>query len=141
MSKTRVANKRFHCKYILYLAMSLTSCYPRTLLCIRAFSAQSISSQRSRLTYQSRKRGTLESGLLLSTFIHRFLDTFSERELCLYDQLINSSEVDDWSIYYWATGKDEVPPEFDNDVMRKLQEHARNRMREVRNVQPPLFSA
>ena len=104
---------------------------------LKKFSTNSNSQLKSRLIYQSRKRGTLENGLILSTFVNRFLNSFTEKQLRLYDALINS-EADDWSIYYWATGKEEVPPEFDNEIMGLLQEHTRNRMREVRNSQPPL---
>lgn len=75
--------------------------------------------------------------MILSTFVNRFLNSFTEEQLRLYDALINS-EADDWSIYYWATGKEEVPPEFDNEVMGLLQEHTMNRLKEVRNSQPPL---
>ena len=104
---------------------------------LRRFSTNSNSQLKSRLIYQSRKRGTLENGLILSTFVNRFLNSFTEEQLRLYDALINS-EADDWSIYYWATGKEEVPPEFDNEVMGLLQEHTMNRLKEVRNSQPPL---
>ena len=104
---------------------------------LKKFSTNSNSKLKSRLIYQSRKRGTLENGLILSTFVNRFLNSFTEQQLRLYDALINS-EADDWSIYYWATGKEEVPPEFDNEIMGLLQEHTRNSLREVRNSQPPL---
>ena len=106
-------------------------------LTTRRFSTDTRCPLKSRLVYQSRKRGTLESGLILSTFINRFLNSFNERQLCLYDQLINS-EADDWSIYYWATGKEEVPPKFDNEIMKLLREHTKNKMRENRNIQPDL---
>ncbi|KAI6646763.1 Succinate dehydrogenase assembly factor 2, mitochondrial [Oopsacas minuta] len=105
--------------------------------CGRMFSTESLSQLRSRLIYQSRKRGTLENGLILSTFVNRFLNSFTNKQLSLYDQLINS-EADDWSIYYWATGKDNPPRKFDNEIMCLLKEHTNNRLREVRNSQPEL---
>ena len=112
-----------------------TLCHLR--LSIRPLSTDTKCPLRSRLVYQSRKRGTLENGLMLSTFIDRHLNTFNETQLSLYDQLINSP-ADDWSIYYWATGKEATPPEYDNDVMRLLREHTGNRLREIRNYQPEL---
>ena len=42
---------------------------------------------RSRLVYQSRKRGTLESDLLLSTFARDHLEAMSEAELNEYDKV------------------------------------------------------
>lgn len=42
---------------------------------------------RARLVYQSRKRGTLESDLLLSTFANDHLMTMSEAELKEYDKV------------------------------------------------------
>jgi succinate dehydrogenase assembly factor 2 len=42
---------------------------------------------RARLVYQSRKRGTLESDLLLSTFARDFLPDMSEAELREYDKV------------------------------------------------------
>ena len=42
---------------------------------------------RARLVYQSRKRGTLESDLLLSTFARDFLPTMSVEEMQEYDKV------------------------------------------------------
>jgi hypothetical protein len=42
---------------------------------------------RARLLYQSRKRGILETDLLLSTFAHKHLATMSETEMREYDQV------------------------------------------------------
>ncbi len=95
------------------------------------------SAKRARLLYQSRKRGILENGLLLSSFADKFLDDFNEEELCLYDRLINLPS-NDWEIYYWATGTKPTPEEFDNPIMDKLKEHARNEDRESRITQPSL---
>lgn len=49
---------------------------------------------------QSRKRGTLESDLLLSTFANSNLTTMSLEQLKEYDQFLDEN---DWDIYYWAT--------------------------------------
>ncbi len=123
------------------------------------------SKKRARLLYQSRKRGILENGLLLSSFAHKHLDTFSEvsekssnfahysrfhvsafssshppppqEELTLYDRLINLPS-NDWEIYYWATGAKPTPEEFDNAIMDKLKVHTRNEDRESRIYQPAL---
>ena len=49
---------------------------------------------------QSRKRGTLESDLLLATFADAHLATMSAQQLEQYDRFLDEN---DWDIYYWAT--------------------------------------
>ncbi|XP_018407495.1 PREDICTED: succinate dehydrogenase assembly factor 2, mitochondrial [Cyphomyrmex costatus] len=93
--------------------------------------------KRARLTYQSRKRGMLENGLLLSTFAKKYLNTFDDKQLRLYDQLINLPS-NDWDIFYWATGIKPTPPEFDNEVMDLLKNHIQNKDRQTRIIQPDL---
>ncbi|CVK92596.1 related to EMI5-protein required for transcriptional induction of the early meiotic-specific transcription factor IME1 [Fusarium mangiferae] len=61
--------------------------------------------KRARLVYQSRKRGTLESDLLLSTFAAAHLPTLSPELLDQYDLLLDEN---DWDIYYWATQKEQL---------------------------------
>jgi hypothetical protein len=51
-------------------------------------------------TDQSRKRGTLESDLLLSTFADANLATMPPPLLQQYDLFLDEN---DWDIYYWAT--------------------------------------
>ncbi|KAL2126414.1 hypothetical protein VTI74DRAFT_962 [Chaetomium olivicolor] len=63
---------------------------------------------RARLLYQSRKRGTLESDLLLSTFASAHLATMTPSQLAEYDLFLDEN---DWDIYYWATqDAEEEPP-------------------------------
>jgi hypothetical protein len=54
---------------------------------------------------QSRKRGTLESDLLLSTFADANLAHMTQPQLQQYDTFLDEN---DWDIYYWAT--QEPPP-------------------------------
>ncbi|KAM4057685.1 flavinator of succinate dehydrogenase [Hirsutella rhossiliensis] len=56
--------------------------------------------KRARLLYQSRKRGTLESDLLLSTFAAAHLPSMTSAQLADYDLFLDEN---DWDIYYWAT--------------------------------------
>ncbi|KAH9162135.1 Flavinator of succinate dehydrogenase, partial [Lactarius sanguifluus] len=49
---------------------------------------------------QSRKCGTLESDLLLSTFAQEHLGAMDAAELSELDKLMDET---DWDIYYWAT--------------------------------------
>ncbi|XP_076249295.1 succinate dehydrogenase assembly factor 2, mitochondrial [Calliopsis andreniformis] len=93
--------------------------------------------KRARLVYQSRKRGMLENGLLLSTFAKKYLSNFDDKQLQLYDHLINLPS-NDWDIFYWATGAKPTPPEFDNEVMDLLKKHIKNEDRQARIMQPEL---
>ncbi|ATY61714.1 TPR repeat [Cordyceps militaris] len=56
--------------------------------------------KRARLLYQSRKRGILESDLVLSTFAAQHLPTMTSAQLTEYDLFLDEN---DWDIYYWAT--------------------------------------
>ena len=89
---------------------------------------ESIDVKRARLVYQSRKRGILESDLLLSRFAKKYLSQFSEEELDEYDKLLDEP---DWDIYYWATKNYDVTPLpdkwKDSKILKMLQEDAKNK--------------
>lgn len=93
---------------------------------------ETIDIKRARLTYQSRKRGILESDLLLSRFAKKRLQTFSMEELDEYDKLLDEP---DWDIYYWATKNFDVTPLPDkwkqSKILKLLQEDAENANREI----------
>lgn len=93
---------------------------------------ESIDVKKARLVYQSRKRGILESDLLLSRFAKRYLNTFSLEELDEYDKLLDEP---DWDIYYWATKNYDVTPLpdkwKDSKILKMLQADARNEEREI----------
>ncbi|KAL1759647.1 DUF339-domain-containing protein [Schizophyllum commune] len=93
---------------------------------------ESVEKMRARLVYQSRKRGTLESDLLLSTFARDNLATMTEDEMREYDKLLDEP---DWDIYYWATGK-RTPPERwqESPLLQKLAVHAKNEGKVVRRM-------
>ncbi|CAG2253522.1 SDH5 [Mytilus edulis] len=93
--------------------------------------------KKARLLYQSRKRGMLENGLLLSSFAAEFLNSFDEKETTMYDRLINKPS-NDWEIYYWAIGNKPTPEEFDNKIMDLLKKHACNENMVDRSRQPDL---
>ncbi|KAM5138206.1 stabilizer of axonemal microtubules 4-like [Mantella aurantiaca] len=93
--------------------------------------------KRARLLYESRKRGMLENCILLSLFAKKYLSTMTDIQLSQYDRLINEPS-NDWDIYYWVTGVQEPPEEFNNEIMHMLQEYAKNRDMEQRLWQPDL---
>ncbi|KAL4933753.1 WD40 repeat-like protein [Aspergillus undulatus] len=69
---------------------------------------EDVSTMRARLLYQSRKRGILESDLLMSTFADVYLKDMTKEQLEEYDRFLDEN---DWDIYYWAT--QEPPTEGD----------------------------
>ncbi|KAM5433886.1 Succinate dehydrogenase assembly factor 2 mitochondrial [Microsporum ferrugineum] len=75
------------------------------------------STKRARLLYQSRKRGTLESDLLLSTFASTYLGKMTSSQLDEYDRFLDEN---DWDIYYWAT--QEAPSEGSEGASRPKDE-------------------
>ncbi|TPX70611.1 hypothetical protein SpCBS45565_g01579 [Spizellomyces sp. 'palustris'] len=92
---------------------------------------EATSTKRARLVYASRKRGILETDLLLSTFAGEQLSELSREELEEYDNLL---EENDWDIYYWVTGTEgKIVPERVQQmkVFPKIVEHAKNRGRKI----------
>lgn len=114
---------------------------------------ESVETTRARLLYQSRKRGTLESDLLLSTFARDHLDAMSHDELREYDKVRPGLVVvvvvhrlhdwqfldePDWDIYYWATGNRTPPGRWAaSPLLQKIRLHAKNEGKVVRSM-PPL---
>jgi len=93
---------------------------------------EKLETTRARLVYQSRKRGTLESDLLLSTFAQEHLTGMGAEELREYDKLLDEP---DWDIYYWATDRRSPPTRWTNSpVLEKLRVHARNEGKAVRRM-------
>ncbi len=90
--------------------------------------------KRARLLYQSRKRGILESDIILSRFADKYLSTMTREELDEYDELLDHS---DWDIYYWAVKNTDayvtpLPDRWKNSpILKKLQNLSANKGKEV----------
>ncbi|ODQ77088.1 hypothetical protein BABINDRAFT_10451 [Babjeviella inositovora NRRL Y-12698] len=87
-----------------------------------------LETKRARLVYQSRKRGILETDLLLSQFAKLYLPSMSMEEMVEFDQLMDEA---DWDIYYWATKNYTVNPMpqkwQESALMMKLQVMSENK--------------
>ncbi|WRT63228.1 uncharacterized protein IL334_000131 [Kwoniella shivajii] len=91
---------------------------------------ENLDTLRSRLIYQTRKRGTLETDLILSTFAKEFLPTMDMDEMKQFDKLLDEP---DWDIFYWSVQKREPPPRWkDTSLLKKLIVHAKNEGKVVR---------
>lgn len=77
----------------------------RSIRCLNSttFEKSPIETLRSRLYYQSKKRGILENDLLLGGFADAQLNKLSETELHEYDKIINGEHME-WDLYYYLTG-------------------------------------
>ncbi|KAJ2687218.1 Succinate dehydrogenase assembly factor 2 mitochondrial [Coemansia spiralis] len=83
---------------------------------------EDLSTMRRRLLYQMRKRGILETDLLLSTFASEHLAELERGELVDLDSLLSNI---DWDIFYWATNKTPAPASVQSmSVFQKLRDHA-----------------
>ncbi|KAJ2489112.1 Succinate dehydrogenase assembly factor 2 mitochondrial [Coemansia sp. RSA 2050] len=83
---------------------------------------EDLSTMRRRLLYQMRKRGILETDLLLSTFASEHLAELEHKELVDLDSLLSNI---DWDIFYWATDKTPAPDTVQRmTVFQKLRDHA-----------------
>ncbi|KAJ3411592.1 succinate dehydrogenase assembly factor 2 [Chytridiales sp. JEL 0842] len=90
---------------------------------------ESIETKRARLVWMSRKRGILETDLLLSTFAKVYLGKMDMQALDEYDALL---EENDWDIYYWATGARQPPPEVKGmKFWEDLVEHSKNKGKDI----------
>lgn len=93
---------------------------------------ETIDIKRARLIYQSRKRGILESDLLLSRFAKKHLPNLTMEQLDEFDELLDES---DWDIFYWATENYDVTPLPDkwakSSILKLLQEESKNKEREI----------
>ncbi|WFD34196.1 Succinate dehydrogenase assembly factor 2 mitochondrial [Malassezia cuniculi] len=83
----------------------------------------------ARLQYQCRKRGTLETDLILSTWAREELASLSDAELDELDRLLDEP---DWDIFYWCTERKPVPEKWAESFAtpgrlgHRIREHTRN---------------
>lgn len=104
-------------------------------------SSSNIDQLRSRLVYQSRKRGIVEIELLLSTFIEAqgWLKGWDWSRLTQYSRLLM---LPDWDLYYYLVKKQDPPSNsefYDSELLHQLRIHTSNSSQTVR-IMPSLQS-
>lgn len=82
---------------------------------------EDIEIRRRRLVHRSRYTGMKETDLMLGRFASKYLAGFSGAELDIYEALLKAGDP---NIYAWAVGREEVPREFDSNVMDLLKNFA-----------------
>lgn len=73
--------------------------------------------RRKRLLFRSWHRGSREMDLLLGRFAERHLPTFSERQLDLFEDLLEAGDPD---LFAWLAGRETPPTALNHDVMKLL---------------------
>ncbi|CAK5080717.1 unnamed protein product [Meloidogyne enterolobii] len=83
----------------------------------------SIECLRSRLFYQSKKRGILENDILIGKFAEENLPKMNKNDLVNYDAIINGNYME-WDLYYYLTGRKEAPNELiSNPLFKNMKEY------------------
>lgn len=83
---------------------------------------EDMGTKRSRLLYQSKKRGILENDILLGDFAEQMLEKMNFDELMRYDEIINGKHAE-WDLYYFIAGRESLPKDLkDCAVFRMLQD-------------------
>tara|TARA_R110000772_G_scaffold118916_2_gene224793 strand:- start:481 stop:759 length:279 start_codon:yes stop_codon:yes gene_type:complete len=80
---------------------------------------EDITIRRKRLIHRSRYTGMKETDLLLGGFANKYVGGFSSDQLDTYEALLQAGDP---NIYAWAVGREDVPEEYQSDVMTLLQE-------------------
>ncbi|KDN42868.1 DUF339-domain-containing protein [Tilletiaria anomala UBC 951] len=91
----------------------------------------------ARLIYQTRKRGTLETDLILSTWADKALQQLDDVELDEFDRLLDEP---DWDIFYWCTARKAPPPRWHDSfhtpgrLGHRLRVHTKNEEKQGRRM-------
>ncbi|TMS35989.1 hypothetical protein L596_003264 [Steinernema carpocapsae] len=101
-----------------------------TKLAGRTFSAagtagrNNIEEQRSRLLYQSKKRGILENDIIIGGFAEKTLPFLNQEQLDAYDRIINGGHME-WDLFYYVSGKKAAPKDLqDCSVFQIMVQYA-----------------
>ncbi|KJH52322.1 TPR repeat region [Dictyocaulus viviparus] len=83
---------------------------------------EKLDAMRSRLLYQSKKRGILENDIILGEFAKKYLPKMEREELDAYDKLVNGKHME-WDLYYFLCGKKEPPEDVaDSNIFKMLRQ-------------------
>ena len=75
--------------------------------------------RRKRLKFQAQHRGMKEMDLILGRFADAHLADMSEALLDEFEALLNCP---DQALYAWIIGREEIPQEFNNEIMGLLKD-------------------
>ncbi|KAF0853057.1 mitochondrial CII assembly factor 2 (SdhAF2) [Andalucia godoyi] len=90
--------------------------------CTEVPSSADMDTQRKRVLYRARKRGTLESDLIIGTFANQYLKELTPAELNDFEKLLDE---DDPYVYKWIMKQEVVPEKYNTPLMQRLQAHSK----------------
>ncbi|MEQ8745373.1 succinate dehydrogenase assembly factor 2 [Pyruvatibacter sp.] len=76
--------------------------------------------RRRRITFRAWHRGIKENDLILGTFADMHIETLNDDDLDAFEQLM---EAPDQDVYGWVSQTKDVPPEYQTNLMTRLQAH------------------
>ena len=77
--------------------------------------------RRRRLVFRANHRGTHENDLLVGGFVAPRIAAFSEAELDQIEEILEFPDVD---LAEWLTGRQPIPAEIDNPMLRRMRDAA-----------------
>lgn len=78
--------------------------------------------RKKRLKLRAWRRGTRELDLIFGTVVDRLLPEMTDAQMDQIETLLGEPDME---VYAWITGSSPVPPEFDHEMFRELQDFAK----------------
>jgi antitoxin CptB len=72
---------------------------------------------RRKLRFRAWHRGTKEADLIMGQFADANIETMDQEALAQFDAILDAQDLD---VYNWVIGKEPVPAEYDNDLMKQI---------------------
>jgi antitoxin CptB len=73
--------------------------------------------RRKRIAFRAWHRGIRETDLILGRFANAYLAELGEAELGEFERLL---ELPDPDVLAWVTGTEEIPPDVESGVLRRI---------------------
>jgi antitoxin CptB len=86
-------------------------------------SSDGLDLRRRKLLFRAWHRGMRETDLIMGRFADRTIATLSDPELTEFERLI---DVLDRDLLAWVTGEQDVPPDYDTPLFRRMREFHRS---------------
>ena len=81
-------------------------------------SSEGLDARRRRLLFRAWRRGVRETDLIIGRFADAHIDTLDAAQLDDFEKLIEAPNAD---LYAWVVGAENVPADYDTNVLSKLR--------------------
>jgi len=78
--------------------------------------------RKKRLQLRAWRRGTRELDLIIGTVVDRMIETMSEADLLMMEELLHESDLE---LFDWIIGVQQVPAKYDNHILAELRDFAK----------------